>query len=155
MSTTIEIYCNVPESILIYTFPASENPNTPKQYRLSKFEDLHLRTPMAHLLKVWAFTSTKEPYYNFSSLHYDWSLSERVPSPSEGNQGGSGVPRRDLKSIASLSVVKQAADNFDVCALCLDAFAQLLLNGVAQADLVVRVDALAFKPEFSSLKLEH
>ncbi|EGR28647.1 nucleoporin 210, putative, partial [Ichthyophthirius multifiliis] len=77
MENNLRIWCNVPHSLYIYPlqdliegkFNEWENAKT------SKFQNYYLRQNMKHFFHINVFDSRNLPFYVFSSLKIEWSLS--------------------------------------------------------------------------------
>lgn len=77
LAANISVTCSYPESIYIFLLKNKEYEDQLLQNDIRKYDTEYLRNNQAYEFKVAAFTGQKVPFYNYSSLKFDWSVSDR------------------------------------------------------------------------------
>lgn len=75
MNTELIVICALPDFLELFEITESHKPFSHSNLRTDYFRPLTLRNNRPYHLQVWAFDSHYKPFYNFSSLWFDWKSS--------------------------------------------------------------------------------
>ena len=75
LSTELIVVCSLPDYLELFEVGEGRLPFSNLNHRSDYFRPTTLRNNRPYDLQVWAFDSHYKPFYNFSSLWFDWSSS--------------------------------------------------------------------------------